>query len=136
MISIFNVLLKRCQLLQNLVELDSYFASVSLKLKIIGMKKPYILPNWAYIRLGHNKPFHGYPPSKPSYDQPGQGLLQKKLIWNTITTSSLELKFACLLPNVLPQGQVTEVPFYFEIFNVKVDGQTIQVCSTNKINKF
>ena len=41
MISIFNFLLKRCQLLQNLgeIKLDSYFASVSLKLKIIGCEK-------------------------------------------------------------------------------------------------
>ena len=30
-----------------------------------------------------------------------------------------------LLPNALPQGQLTEVPLYFEIFNIKVDGQTI-----------
>ena len=40
-----------------------------------------------------------------------------------------------LLSNALPQGQLTEVPLYFEIFNIKVDGQTIKACSTNKISK-
>jgi len=30
-----------------------------------------------------------------------------------------------LQPNALPQGQLTEVPLYFENFNIKVDGQTI-----------
>ena len=47
MISIFNFLLKRCQLLQNLgeIKLDSYFDSVSLKLKII--KNP------RYCLFGH-----------------------------------------------------------------------------------
>ena len=32
------------------------------------------------------------------------------------------------LPNALSQGQQLEVPLYFEIFNIKVDVQTIWDC--------
>ena len=74
------------------------------------------------IRLGRSKPFHWYTPSEPSNDQPGQGLLQKNLIWNSFFQFGIK---DFLLPNALPQGQLTEVPLYFEIFNIKVDGQTI-----------
>ena len=40
------------------------------------------------------------------------------------------------LPTALPQGQLAEVPLYFKIFIVKIDVQTLWVCSTIKNSKF
>ena len=59
-------------------------------------------------------------PSKFYNGQPSQGLLQFFLFeghnhlqfWNEVFR----------LPTALPQGQLAEVPLYFEIFTIKVDG--------------
>jgi len=59
--------------------------------------------------------------SKSTYFCPkGQALLQKKFNLKAITTSSTIEVFR--LPTALPQGQLAEVPLYFEIFTIKVGG--------------
>ena len=40
-----------------------------------------------------------------------------------------------LLPIAFVQGQLKKVPIYFNIFTIKVVGQTIQACSTSKMSK-
>ena len=60
------------------------------------------------------------PPSKPSNVQVDEGLLETNFDLKAVTTSSFEMKLLDC-PQLYPQGQLIEVPMFFEIFTEKVD---------------
>ena len=60
--------------------------------------------------------------------------VQKKALKSPATSSALALKI-CFYDFPYIQGQLTEVPLNFNIFAIKVVGQTIQPYSTKEISK-
>ena len=55
----------------------------------------------------------------------GQALLQKKIQFEGHNHLLFTIE-VFRLPTALPQGQLAEVPLYFEIFTIKVGGITIR----------